>query len=520
MTAGIRMHSHTLSGCHPTPLGGYLKAVGILRVVAEQVDPNVRGFWTAEGFVLLTRMSRDELLRFFLYSWQPTPWVSPWNKGSGLLAPDPKGVRPIEESVAKRFEPLREGIASAKKLTRRMEAAVAAEKTVKNEKKSLTPPEKEALANDPEYKRRLAAADKTCKRLKDQLQPDCQKSFRGGAARWFRAAIVLTADGRAVFPGLLGTGGNDGKLDFTNNALQRLADLFSLDSDDGGPKPSAHEQLLAALFGEAAPVLVRGGIGQYAPGRAGGPNATSGALGDSFLNPWDLPLLLEGALLFAAGTSRRLGAAGSERTVAPFSARTVSAGYGSAAVADESARGEQWLPLWERPWKASELAAVLREGRCQIGARPTDTGLEVARAVSALGVARGIVAFERYGFFERNGKSNFAVPLGRFKVRASSQARLLEDLDRGSWWERLRRAARDERAPNRLAHLDRRLNNAVMAALAHGDEPARWQAVLVSLAEIEAQFVLSDSFAAAKSLGPLPPLSPDWIRAVDDGDPR
>lgn len=38
------MTSHTLSlaGCTPEPLGNYLKALGVFRLVAEQADPNVR----------------------------------------------------------------------------------------------------------------------------------------------------------------------------------------------------------------------------------------------------------------------------------------------------------------------------------------------------------------------------------------------------------------------------------------------------------------------------------------------
>jgi len=33
------MHIHDLNGCAPVPLAHYLKALGILRLVAEQADP-------------------------------------------------------------------------------------------------------------------------------------------------------------------------------------------------------------------------------------------------------------------------------------------------------------------------------------------------------------------------------------------------------------------------------------------------------------------------------------------------
>jgi CRISPR-associated protein Csx17 len=512
---------HVLSGCRPRPLASYLKALGVLRMIAEQADPEVRGYWQDDAFVLLTRLDEAALLRFFLERWQPSPFMSPWNKGSGLVSEDRRGVGPLLASSAPRFDTVRKGIEAAQSLTREMKAAVEAEKAIKAEKTSLrSAAAKAALDENPEYQSRLRQAAKACKKLKDELQPECQRRWRGPTLRWLRAALVVTADGGARFPALLGTGGNDGKLDFTNNAMQRLGDLFDLQSSDGSPRPGARAALRSALFGEAGRVLIKGGIGQFAPGASGGPNATAGALADSQLNPWDLPLLLEGALMFVAGTSRRLGGAASEQTVAPFSVRAGAAGYASASLADEGARGEQWLPLWTRPWSALEVEALLREGRSQLGARPTETALDAARAVARLGVARGVTAFERYGFLERNGKTNYAVPLGRWVVRAAPHAALVDDLDAGGWWLRLRRAARDEHAPTSLVALERRLADCVMGALSHGDDPLRFQAVLVALAEIEAQLVVSGAFAAGKRLEPAPRLSPEWVRAADDGRPE
>lgn len=516
----MTLHVHTLRGAAPRPLAAYLKALGVLRVVGEQADPAARGCWRGDAFLLYTRLDEEELLTFFLDDWRPSPFVSPWNKGSGLLGEDPKGVGPLEASTAPRFAELRAGIAAARGLTREMERAVADEKAIKNEKTRIKDSAaKERLAADPAYKARLAAAARRCKRLKDELQPECQRRWRGPALRWLRAAVVITAEGGASFPALLGTGGNDGKLDFTNNAMQRLGDLFELQSPRGGPRPGAREALRAALFGETARAMITGGIGQFSPADSGGANATVGPLAETRLNPWDLPLLLEGALLFTAGASRRLGGAGSERTVAPFSVRAVAAGYGSAALSDEGARGEQWMPLWSRPWTAAELGALLAEGRSQVGRRAGDGALDMAKAVARLGVARGVDAFERYGYIERNGKSNYAVPLGRWSVRADPLVNLLDDLEAGGWWERVRRAVRDERAPGSLATLGRRLEEAAMTALARGGA-ASWQAVLLTLAELEAQLVRSGAFTVSKRLGPIPRLSPRWLQAVDDHGPE
>ena len=56
---------HRLDGCAPTPLAHYLKALGVLRLVAEQLDPEARGWWEGERFLLASHKDEDELLAFF-----------------------------------------------------------------------------------------------------------------------------------------------------------------------------------------------------------------------------------------------------------------------------------------------------------------------------------------------------------------------------------------------------------------------------------------------------------------------
>ena len=80
----MSIHVHKLEGCAPTPLAHYLKALAILRLVTDQTDPDARGWWKDETFWLATRLSREELLHFFLNEYKPTPIVSPWNAGSGF----------------------------------------------------------------------------------------------------------------------------------------------------------------------------------------------------------------------------------------------------------------------------------------------------------------------------------------------------------------------------------------------------------------------------------------------------
>jgi len=226
--------------------------------------------------------------------------------------------------------------------------------------------------------------------------------------------------------------------------------------------------------------------------------------------------MLEGSVLFTAHATRRLGSRKGIRAAAPFAVDAQAAGYASASGSDESARGEQWMPLWNQPFRLSELKRVLAEGRAQIGAHASNDPLDLARAIARLGTARGISSFQRYGYIERNGQSNLAVPLGRFNVpeRASSELECLDDLD--GWLVRIRREARSKNASGPFKQAERQLGDALLAVTQHPTEAMRWQRVLLALVGIEAVQVKGSGFKA----GPIPKLRPAWVAAADDGGPE
>ncbi len=169
------------------------------------------------------------------------------------------------------------------------------------------------------------------------------------------------------------------------------------------------------------------------------------------------------------------------------------------------------MPLWGQPMLLAELRHLLAEGRAQVGARAVKEPLDLARAVARLGVARGIYAFQRYGYIERNGQANLAVPLGRFVVPEQTVPQLacLDDLD--VWLPRLRRETL-----NRLKAAEHRLSEAIFAVVQHPQEAARWQAVLLAMAGVEAVMVNGSGVKT----GPIPKLRPEWLTAGDDGSPE
>ena len=509
------IHVHQLDGCAPVPLAHYLKAFGILRLVSEQKDSDARGWWDGDRFLLATTLTRTELEKFFLNDYKPTPFVSPWNKGAGFFSGNQCVVSKIEGSKSPRFEPFRVGISEGRSSSADLSKSDKKSRDIKAEAKvpGTGRAERERIKNSEDYKQRLAKANKEFGQIKADLIPGLKLKWRGAHREWLDVAVVLTDKREPKFPALLGTGGNDGALDFTNNFMQRIMELFDPDSEGGGPRETTPSLVAGALWGVPVPDHLGGRpVGQFLPGMAGGANNSNGPDAESVVNPADFVLALEGTIAFRSHVARKFGSLESSRAAAPFVVDACGAAYSSASANDESARGEQWMPLWSRPATYTELRQLLAEGRAQIGVKTAREPLDFARAVKRLGTARG-VGFQRYGYIERNGQSNLAVPLVRFEAahQQSEGLACIDDLD--LWLRRLRREARSRNAPAHLVAIEKRLVDALFALTERHDSPERWQNVLLRLAEIEEAMTHGSGFSAQ----PAPLLRPEWAAYSDDG---
>jgi len=493
------IHTHRLDGCAPAPLADYLKALGVLRllsmpenrVAGTAADPTARGWWAEDRFHLATRLDRGALLAFFLESYAPTPVIAPWNGGSGFYAGDNlDGFQPLAEAgVAARFRPYGEAIACAVRLVAEL-----------------------AGAERPAGERKVAFVAA----LRAEL-PDA-------AIAWLDAALALSGGGLA-YPQLLGTGGNDGRLDFTNNFMRRLVSRSTpvgmFDAETGHPTAGSGALLEAALFRTASWELTAAAIGQFAPGASGGANATAGFEADGSVNPWDFILMLEGAIAFAGAATRRHQGMEEAGASFPFTVRATAAGSGAVAPDDEaSARAEFWAPLWHRGAVYSEIAALLGEGRAVLGGRTARDGLEFARSASALGVSRGIAEFQRFGFVMRSGKAYLATPLGRRGVREcpDGTADLIAELEEGDWLGRMRRLARNKATPARARNAARWLEDALfdMAGAERAADGA--QNCLMALGDLAGW--LATSREGREKLAPPPRLSPGWMEKAADISPE
>ncbi len=482
------MHLHILKGCSPAPLANYLKALGILRLVSEQIDPQARGWWDGERFCLLGKLSKDELEAFFLEKYEPTPIFNPWGGRSGYY-------REASEKTARNA--LEAVEYSASNRLAKFRNAIGLIRQVVEECGGGKPDDEESKVS-------------MIRRIRLRL--------RGAGSDWLEAVLADMGE-KYRGPAILGTGGNEGSGSYTAPFLAAVVECIiqghwndqisaclwndgaDRDAWNGGFQPPPTDSVK-----KPKKETVAGPFRQFLPSGQG--------------SPWDLMLAFEGVVVVQSGVARRSSSDQHPFLTSPFYFASLGMGTGSSSEMDEfvlnkgrknAGRGEQWFPLWGMPATFTEIQQLFLEGRCSTGRRGARNPLDAARAICGLGSTRGVTTFLRYGYLQRdNLATHFAVPMGRILVREDSTARLVDDL--AGWLDRLHRAARTKNPPARLLHAERRLANTVFAALTHDPAPDRWQAILLAAAEIESLQAAGSGIEA----GPIPALQPDWILAVAD----
>lgn len=295
-----------LEGLRPEPLASYLAALGVLRLVSEQLDPNAEGWWHQDHFHLKSQLDSDSLTSFFLHHYRPTPIASPWNAGSGFFnRPADSAINRIEQSDDPRFEAYRQTLQT-------IEGILKAHDLVD---RPATPALKRALLKD----------------LHTNLPPE---------ARRYLDAVLTLIPSDVTYHALFISGGNDGRVDFAKSFMDRLVRLL-LNSHR-----SSESLLRAALFDTLTEQLEPLTAGPHHPGSSGGPNASSEELeARPQSNPWTYILAMEGALLLEGG---------------PGHALHRDSGYPS-AIPDETRLRDLWLPLWSTPRPLDQVTEAIRK---------------------------------------------------------------------------------------------------------------------------------------------------------------
>lgn len=367
------MTTHVFPGLGCVPLINYLAALGVAKGVSEQADPAARFGWRAGVFLMDTEV--EDITEFFVRDFVPTPVFSPWNAGSGFGEKDKtplKYIRMLESSTTARLTSYRDTLAVI----------------------------------------RLVLTAKSGKGwTKERLVQELRNRLPDDALPWMDASVVLTAK-KTEYPPILGTGGNDGRLDFSTNVHQRLVDVLP---ELGAEPERSRAWMRDLLWGRSTEKLLAASVGQGDPAGAGTPGSSAFGSADAMVNPWAFILMVEGAMLFAASAAKKLGEQNS-RVAIPFTVSSSPDGP-IPGSANEEGRGELWAPLLESVTLA-ELRQVFEEARVSWDGGTANNAVAMYAAVRSFGVNRGISAFQRFGFLKRNGLAFVAVPLDHVKVKA------------------------------------------------------------------------------------------------------
>ncbi len=539
-----------LPGCAPIPLAHYLKALGILRLVAEsaQGDPTASACWQDDRFVLHSRFTADNpdtLVEFFLRDYKPTPLVVPWSGGDFFAVNRENPAKSFNEKKPPTSSKIIEAILSTEGARFADYRAVLRETFAAMDGAGVT------------EKKHIEGSGGPQRRMKAELLKSLRSRLPDEAVAWVDAASVVEPDA-VVFNSLLGGGGgSDGNSHFSDNFMQslwmalpdfdhqRLNNAVPFNEPKNAASQKAKKQkaekwmvgaLEKGVFFDSRAALLESlfaiqGSGTKVPdlspvlfnnARVGGPNQTAGFEAKAASNPWDFILMLEGSVLFAGAVGRKLDSLREPSARFPFLFQSSPVGLGSTYLGESSGR-ELWLPLWSQAVTLSEIHALLAEGRVEKHGRVARRGTDAFIAAAQLGFNRGVSAFQRIGFFKgRIGGDNYftAVDQGRIKPHRNERVDLLREAD--DWLSKLTSATASDRCPasvkragttleQRIADLSQRPQNNCRDSLL---------AVLAALGAAERALARSFKWTTENYLPPLRGLSPRWLDTADDGSPE
>lgn len=299
---------------------GWIKALGVLRLLQHVPLRQPRLGWLG-AHACIEDLSVDQVL-MLPSLFRPTPVFSPWNSGNADY-----GLQ-VAESLVKVFPTL---IGDARR------AVVS----------SRYPTKSEVVRHA-----RNTASDE--------------------ALDWIDACLWETREEELFFNGILGSGGNEGRLDYSRAYLRAVESLYV-------GKASEHRDFLweVLLSGSSAAEKSLKGL----------PEESCGAFGTT-KNPWEVIAFIEGAMVLGSSVAQRLG----KDFRHPTNLNPTSG---------EGNRGELWLPIWDGTSTLPELKEWLSS--FWVGGHP---GTPVMAAVKASLGNAGARKFARAGILQRNGQSH------------------------------------------------------------------------------------------------------------------
>jgi len=467
--AGQVVHEIELRGCTEEPLINYLKALGIFRILYKQKDKAVKGYWKNGHFCLKTVLTPEELETFFLEEYAPSPFFTPWLKDSECWKDTSKknSRKLVEEFIHSnniRFDAINDSYNIIQFI---------------NEESGYN---KQKMGNEKE---------------KIKYLTELKSKSNDNLADLIDLIYAITSDTRYQVLSLLGGGGNEARGLYSCSYLTCVNELFGPNATDSRSK----QLLLDSLYIRNNVQLENVTCCLFDPN-----SIDSGA---NLANPWNLVFALEGCRLFRGSATKRYN----ETTSASFpfilKASFSDSGHISENCSSEFG-SEFWLPIWHAKSQFVEIEYLFSESRADFRRNKAKYGMDFKLAISSFGVDRGIDSFVRYGRLGRNGQASIAVPLGKYKVKYIPNIELISNFS--PWLESLKKIANKDNTPAKYRQHLRRIEDSIFRFTKYGGV-ANQQSILIELGKAEQSF----SYSCSDELKPLQGLSPEWIRACDDG---
>lgn len=493
-----------LRGCTLEPLGNYLKGLGVFRLIAEQADPQARAWWQDGYLHIATKWPNDVIVSFFLHGfgessvkqdriYSPTPIFAPWGGRPGFYK-DGNAKAKVRLDSIRAIDPSGR-FALAQQIIQEIDASL-------------------------ESREWATATKKDRAKLKTSIVGLMRNSWSHAGLDWFDACLTLEEDTRFGF--LYGTGGNEGSADITNNFWELLEETIGFSEIP----VLSEEMFYSTVFGNSRCGGTNRTAGQHFPLAGGSANCGQSFFGSSSANPWDVVLMMEGAILFSGALTKRLSQHGKGKAAFPFMIDHLATNEIATSINDEASqdtqvtrcRAEFWMPLWQSPTSLNGLRALLSEGKMQrASGQPSEHTLHALEAMNSLGVSRGIDTFHRVALFERRGKGYYlASSLGFYSTsnRAPFFLEQLKEIDqtRNDVFRNLRTGPS---VPERIMRARRNLHSAL--AIVTQLDAANCQdgllnlLVALSIVELEVSLVKDHK----KLMALIPPLTKRWNPKAD-----
>lgn len=483
-----------LRGCRHDILGHYLKAVGLLRVLAkcadkDHSDPDAEGWWDVENACFCLRSSkydtREKLTEFFAAHYRPTPVFAAWNKEPGCSSEGSEklGVR-SEWEAANKFS----------------QQVVTAEERKKpaNHGKLVASEAFEAYREDsePGVAEALDAIASPFLRSDSEHPMFLSKGIAGRAHIWrthweylmeFQKHRDAYKKAAAKISECTGTAGQLQRLKKAEAALQPIADLLF-----GGVNADA-----LSIKGKGTP---------FFPDAIKSYNIGSGWVTEDYpFNAMDYVLAVEGAFSMRGSVGRILATNARRFAAFPF---VFDAGE---EMVDDSGEVKGlshslWLPLWDTPVTFSELSSFVTDAQASLSGKEARFSAEFMRALYSQGVDAGFAGWQEFRFKMKASRVPW-VTTGRylergFRADAARLNRALQPLDESRFLDQFEIRWKGNKADPQSPHPVVTTINDAMEAATRETTPGRCLELLHTVFAACRKMTVSESFRKMLRGGP------------------